>query len=292
MGAYLQELGKSISFGRLSLMGKVLWPMLLAASDDQGRGLADADVLKWTVCPNVAEITIDDIPTILDEMVAQKMIVLYEDSRGRAIYQIINWWVHQKRRFARPSLYDAPEGWTDRVRLQQGRKQTLINWDQPGGFIGQESLPEPETNSGKQNNGQYGGQYGEQYEGQHGGPELNRSELNQPKPPPPTPPEGGGGGGDSLGQWLEIYEQNITEQIRPAAREQIETVFRDPHVNYELWSDAIGIAVANNQLKLSYVLGVIRKRRNGSGPGPPATGKKPIKLTGSLPGRGRRDEPD
>lgn len=40
--ALLHELGKSLSFGRLSLKAKVLWPMLLSTSDDQGRGTAEA----------------------------------------------------------------------------------------------------------------------------------------------------------------------------------------------------------------------------------------------------------
>ena len=49
--AVIQDLSRSISFGRLSLPAKVLWTMLLTNADDQGRGSADPDVVKWYVCP-------------------------------------------------------------------------------------------------------------------------------------------------------------------------------------------------------------------------------------------------
>ena len=136
--ALLHELGKSISFGRLSLLGKVLWPMLLAASDDQGRGEAEPDVVKWTVCPNVAELTIENLGATLQEMVDQEMVYLYSDSRGRKLYQIVRWWGPKgsgaSLQWAQPSAYEPPEGWTDRIRSQRGKDYTAVNWDKPGGF--------------------------------------------------------------------------------------------------------------------------------------------------------------
>jgi hypothetical protein len=291
VGAYLQELGASISFGRLSLKGKVIWPMLLAASDDQGRGLAEADVVKWHVCPNVREIEIEDLDAILTEMVAQDMILLYQDERGRALYQVVNWWVHQKRRFARPSLYESPEGWVDRVRLQRGSKglQT-VNWDRLGGFADQERLPEPGEDTSI---GQYGGQYGREDGGQYGAPELNRTKLNRTKPPPPTSPVGkedGGGGGVSLNRWEQVFRENIGK-MRPKAREKIRGLFEDPEVTFALWDEAVGIAVANENAKLSYVLGVIRRRLGRNGDGSPGAGLgRPTKRHGRLPGRGGDDD--
>ena len=133
--ALLYPLGQSISFGRLSLKAKVLWPMLLAASDDQGRGLAEADAVAWHVCPNVREISIDDVPGLLGEMVEQEMIRLYEDSRDRAIYQVLRWWEFQRHAWAHPSRYEAPEGWTDRIRYQaKGQGYVAENWDHSGGY--------------------------------------------------------------------------------------------------------------------------------------------------------------
>lgn len=135
--ALLYELGQSISFGRLSLKAKVLWPMLLAASDEQGRGIAEPDAIKWRVCPNVQEIAIDDVPDLLAEMVRQDMIHLYSDGRKRPLYQIVRWWEFQQLAWAQPSRLDPPDGWVDRIRCQKkGGGQTLENWDKKGGFGG------------------------------------------------------------------------------------------------------------------------------------------------------------
>lgn len=161
----LHELGQSVSFGRLSLLGKVLWPMLLAASDDQGRGQAEADVIKWTVCPNVQELTAENIPDILQEMADQNelMIHLYKDSRGRPLYQIVRWWEYQRMQWAQPSHYEAPEGWADRVRANRRGKEFLQeNWGGNGGFDGFEGPEEgtddtlPGENAGENPGGNAG----------------------------------------------------------------------------------------------------------------------------------------
>lgn len=131
----LYELGKSISFGRLPLLGKVLWPMLLAASDNQGRGLAEPDVIKWTICANVNELTPENIPEQLGHLAAQGMIHLYTDSRDRQLYQVLRWWEYQQLQWAQPSEYEPPAGWIDRVRYQRGDVQTMQNWDKVGGFL-------------------------------------------------------------------------------------------------------------------------------------------------------------
>jgi len=140
----LHELGKSVSFGRLSLEAKVLWPMLLAASDDQGRGQAEADVLKWTVCPNVPELTVENIGGLLREMADQEMVHLYEDSRGRPLYQVVRWWEYQSPQWAQPSRYEAPEGWADRVRAnRRGSEYVEENWGNGGGFDGNDYAQPP-----------------------------------------------------------------------------------------------------------------------------------------------------
>ena len=133
--ALLYELGRSASFGRLTLLGKVLWPMLLASSDEQGRGLAEPDVLKWSVCPNVPELTLDNIPDALTEMMAQGMIHLYENESHGKLYQVVRWWEYQQLQWAHPSRLIAPEGWIDRIRFTiRGEGVTVDNWDTPGGF--------------------------------------------------------------------------------------------------------------------------------------------------------------
>lgn len=129
----LHELGRSLSFGRLSLKAKVLWPMLVVASDDQGRGLAEPDAIKWSVCPNVAEIVLDDIDGLLQEFVEQDMIALYKSERGR-VYQMIRWWEYQQLQWARPSKYPPPDGWTDRLRYSDRGDYHTESWDTDGGY--------------------------------------------------------------------------------------------------------------------------------------------------------------
>ena len=131
--ALLHELGKSLSYGRLSLKAKVLWPMLLASSDDQGRGLAEADAVKWYVCPNVPEIEIGDVPVLFAEMVKQEMVEVYDTDRGK-VYQIVRWWEYQDLQWARPSKYASPDGWTDRIRYSNRGDYHAENWDTCGGF--------------------------------------------------------------------------------------------------------------------------------------------------------------
>ena len=132
--ALLHELGKSLSFGRLSLKAKVLWPMLLASSDTQGRGVTEADAVKWRVCPNVPEITVDDVPALLQELQDQGMIHLYECDAGRTVYQVVHWWDYQALHWARPSRFSPPEGWFDRIRYQTKDGIVQENWNGPRGF--------------------------------------------------------------------------------------------------------------------------------------------------------------
>jgi hypothetical protein len=147
--ALLHELGKSKSFGRLSLLAKVLWPMLLSTSDDQGRGDAESDAIKWYVCPNVPEIELDNIGNLLEEMKSQEMITLYTARCGCCAYQINHWWDFQELQWARPSKWTPPDGWTDRIRYSnRGDYHQNAGWDTTGGYDAQ-PIERAKTKSGK-----------------------------------------------------------------------------------------------------------------------------------------------
>lgn len=141
--ALLFDLGSSVSYGRLTILGKILFPMLVIKADDQGRGLAEADAVKWRVCPNVTELTPEAIEQVLLEMSSPEvdLLRLYDDHRGRRLFQFIRWWVPEVGsgsclQWAKASEYDPPEGWTDRIRQQRGpgKKPLLIHWRHPGGY--------------------------------------------------------------------------------------------------------------------------------------------------------------
>jgi hypothetical protein len=128
----LHSLGGSTSYGMLSWKAKILWPMMIADADDQGRHNTLAKPIKWTVCQNVDEIAIDEIPDLLAEMAEQEMILLYGENNCYG--QILNWWDHQPMSYARPSDYPPPDGWVDRVRYRKGEDVIKQHWDCPGGF--------------------------------------------------------------------------------------------------------------------------------------------------------------
>lgn len=191
--ALLYELGASTSFAQLCLKGKVLWPMLLAASDDQGRGLAEDKTVKWKVCPNVVEITVKDITDLLCEMQHEGMICLYCDDRGRSLYQITRWWEYQCMQWAQPSKYEPPEGWTDRVRVN--RRDTgyaAKNWNTTGGFSAQptESEPPDDENPDDSQGTLPGGNVGTDA-GRDAGAVPIKDNLNK-RNSSKEPPEGGG----------------------------------------------------------------------------------------------------
>jgi hypothetical protein len=129
----LHSLGQSRSFAKLSLEAKVLWPMLIAAADDQGRLDADPQVVKWGVCPNVNEIDTEAIQRLMQEMQQQGMILTY-DEEGKQYAQLVKWWTYQAPSYARPSDFPAPFGWKDRVRIRKGDKWIVENWEGEGGF--------------------------------------------------------------------------------------------------------------------------------------------------------------
>ena len=129
----LHSLGQSMSFAKLSIEARVLWAMLIAAADDQGRLDADAEVVKWAVCPNVRELGVGEIPQLLGEMVEEDMVLIYGDD-GKSYMQLVNWWKYQVPNYARPSDYPPPKGWKDRVRIRKGDDWVTKNWKGEGGF--------------------------------------------------------------------------------------------------------------------------------------------------------------
>jgi hypothetical protein len=101
-----------------------------ANADDQGRLSGDPDEVKYTACPNISGISIEDIPGILIELEKQKLIRVYESTRSVAI-QLLDWWeTNNKLQWAWPSDYPAPDGWKDRLRYKRGRDTVVTeNWD-------------------------------------------------------------------------------------------------------------------------------------------------------------------
>jgi len=132
------EIRRSKHFAELSYQCRDLYQGLIERSvDDQGRCIADPAIIRAEVWPwdDVSFSDVDQAIAALADGDAP-FIVLYEVN-GTRYLQIVNWWRWQKpsMQWASPSNYPAPEGWTDRVRVQtSGNKTMLLNWDSEGGF--------------------------------------------------------------------------------------------------------------------------------------------------------------
>ncbi|MFC2022825.1 hypothetical protein ACFLTL_01510 [Chloroflexota bacterium] len=100
----------------LGIKGALLYTWLITHCDTQGRIPGKPRVIKHQVVPFIDEITVDDVAEALESMESDKLITLYEDSKGRSLIQIADWWDWQKGlRYSSPSHYEAPPGWEDRL---------------------------------------------------------------------------------------------------------------------------------------------------------------------------------
>lgn len=123
-------------FTSLSIFERLLWiGIFTKLADDQGRLRDNAALIRSNIFP------LDDIPLEKIESAVQSYntagrIVRYEKD-GKKLIQIVNWWKHQKPRWASASKYPAPDGWIDRYRYHgEGNIILASNWNSIGGFIG------------------------------------------------------------------------------------------------------------------------------------------------------------
>jgi len=122
------SLSRSQAYSRLPLAAKALYPLMIANADDQGRLSADPQTMKWTVCPNVSEITIEQLPELIDALVEQSLVTVYQDNE-QPVLQLRQWWEDQAAlQWAYPSEYLPPEGWDDHFRFRNQGRVITINW--------------------------------------------------------------------------------------------------------------------------------------------------------------------
>lgn len=100
----------------LEVKGALLFTWLVTHCDSQGRMQGKPKVIKQQVVPFLDEITVEDVSNALEMMESQKLIIRYEDSKGRSLIQIADWWDWQTGlRYKSPSHYEAPPKWEDQV---------------------------------------------------------------------------------------------------------------------------------------------------------------------------------
>jgi hypothetical protein len=100
----------------LGAKGALLYTWLITHCDGQGRMPGKPKVIKQQVVPFIDEISEENIEEALVLMEEQRLILLYADTSGCPLIQILDWWQWQtKLRYRSESHYQAPEGWEDRV---------------------------------------------------------------------------------------------------------------------------------------------------------------------------------
>lgn len=121
--------------GTLDFFERLVWiGAFVSCADDQGRFIDNPAILRSKVFPYDQGVKDDLIEGVLRKFAEKGMILRYE-ARGTHLIQIINWWKYQSPSWASPSKFDAPAGWTDRIKYHaKGGQVVVLHWDQQGGF--------------------------------------------------------------------------------------------------------------------------------------------------------------
>jgi len=122
-------------FMELDDLTRLVWiGLIVMSADDQGRLQDNELLIKSQIFP-MDNKTPAKIKASLDILEHHDMIYRYQKGDKKLI-QIVNWWKHQAPSWAAASLYPAPDGWTDRVKVNsKGNKVLIENWTEQGGFM-------------------------------------------------------------------------------------------------------------------------------------------------------------
>ncbi len=103
-------------FCGLTIIERLLWIGLISGmADDQGRFLDKPILIKsrlFLYDDQIDEVLIEKAMRHLEE---GGIIVRYA-AGDKKLVQIKDWWQHQAPSWASPSMFPAPDGWTDRYK--------------------------------------------------------------------------------------------------------------------------------------------------------------------------------
>lgn len=122
-------------FTSLTILERLIWIGLITnCADDQGRFQDNVHLIASRIFP-MEEIDKNDIEQALAKFASLGKLCRYV-SHGKKLAQIVNWWKHQRPRWAGKSNYPPPVGWVDRERYHLDAKTIYdVNWDKNGGFM-------------------------------------------------------------------------------------------------------------------------------------------------------------
>jgi len=211
-------------------------------ADDQGRLRDNAALIRSNIFP-LDDVPLNDIEQAIQLFSIDGRIVRYKKD-GKKLIQIVNWWKHQKPRWASASNYPAPDGWIDRYRYHgQGNVIIELNWNKSGGYIADSIVCEDEDDVKDD--------------------DKSEDEIKI-----------------STAAIFKSYQDNIG-QLSGVIAEKIEADILEYSANWVL--EAIERATVMEKRSLGYVQGILKgwKRDGKNSLKPSATGnKKTIKLDG------------
>lgn len=242
---------------------------LIPHCDDQGRMPASARKIKAQVFPMLDSISADTIREALAAMQAVGMIALYAAPDGPLLLQFLNWWKwNDGQRWIYPSNFPAPEGWTDRERVNsqdvpqpdpapvvtEPLPVELLQPAEVGGSL-------PQDSGGGDGVGEGVGSLEEELGGGTGaGAGEGAPPPSAPTPPPVT-------SDPFSGSAFAAYEQNIG-LLTPLVAEQIAALIDE--FNAAWFIAAVGYACRQSKRSLSYIDGTMQGwRRDGLSQPPP-----------------------
>jgi hypothetical protein len=121
----------SVPVAGCGIEAQLLFDRLIAQADDQGRLQGEARVVAALCMPLIRSATERKVARWLGEIETAGLIERYQ-ADGRELVQLRGWWDNQGApRRAYPSRYPAPDGWTDRVRVDGEPPQQTDNHPAP-----------------------------------------------------------------------------------------------------------------------------------------------------------------
>lgn len=142
--SFVKQIRSSETFGSLTYRQRDLFHGLVEVADDQGRLVGNPASVRAEVWRYDEEITVKEVQEELDVLAGgtDPFIKIYQVN-GKTYIQIINWWKYQRMDWAAKSAFPAPDGWTDRVKInEKGGKTLMQHWYETGGF---NSVPTKKT---------------------------------------------------------------------------------------------------------------------------------------------------
>lgn len=99
---------KSLTIAGLSREERLFFIGLWNVADDSGRGLAEPRLMKGELFSLDDDVTAATIETWLKRLSELKLVILYEDEKGRALYQVRSWAEFQRPEKPKESEFSPP----------------------------------------------------------------------------------------------------------------------------------------------------------------------------------------